>query len=117
MWDSRLSPTGRAVDVLIVPTAPHTAMPHRNSRWVGYTKIFNILDYTALNFPAGKASKDLDSKGEPDYSPRNPHDAWTWGRYNAETMDGHHVGLQLVGRRFEEEKVLGAATQIEQVLH
>jgi len=30
-------------------------------------------------------------------------------------MDGHHVGLQIVGRRFDEEKVLGAAKQFERL--
>jgi amidase len=31
-------------------------------------------------------------------------------------MDGHPVGLQIVARRFEEEKVLGAAKVVEAVL-
>ena len=89
MWNSMRSSSGKPVDVLLVPTMPHTALPHRGCRWVGYTKLFNVLDYTALSFPAGKASKEL---------------------------DGHHVGLQIVGRRFEEEKVLGAAKQFESIL-
>lgn len=114
MWNEKKSPTGRCVDVVLMPTMPHTAMTHRSCRWVGYTKVFNILDYTALSFPAGKASKhDIALQG---YEPRNPNDAWNWQRYDAEAMDGHHVGLQLVGRRFDEEKILGAATQVEQVL-
>jgi amidase len=31
-------------------------------------------------------------------------------------MHDHHIGLQLVGRKFEEEKVLGAARQVEHLI-
>jgi len=97
---------------------PHTALPHRCCRWVGYTKLFNFLDYTALSFPAGRASKDLDKKRSAASScrPRNSHDAWNWDHYDIESMDRHNVGLQIVGRRFEEERVLGAAHQIQTLL-
>ncbi|BCS02203.1 uncharacterized protein AKAW2_60467S [Aspergillus luchuensis] len=116
MWDSIRSPSGRLVDVLLVPIMPHTAVPHGSCRWTGYTKLFNILDYTALTFPAGMASDDLDKKRPGDHAPRNAHDAWNWRLYDPSTMDGYPVGLQIVGRRFEEEKVLGAARQIQQLL-
>lgn len=116
MWNKARSPLGRPVDVLLVPTMPHTAAPHRTCRWVGYTKLFNFLDYTALSFPAGKASKALDGALPTDYKPRNPLDAWNWEHYDIDTMDGHSVGLQIVGRRLEEEKVLGVAQQIEKLL-
>ena len=115
-WNSAKSPSGRPVDVLLTPTLPHTALPHRGCRWVGYTKVWNVLDYTALSFPAGKADKSLDGSFDQSYEPRNAHDAWNWQRYDAETMDGHPVGLQIVGRRFEEEKVLGAASLFEELL-
>jgi amidase len=118
MWNSARSKSGKAVDLLLVPTMPHTALLHRSCRWVGYTKLFNFLDYTALSFPAGRASKELDSVSgsDKDYLPRNPQDAWNLANYDIETMHGHHVGLQIVGRRFEEEKVLGAAQQIRNLL-
>jgi amidase len=119
MWSSMQSKSGRPVDLLLVPAMPHTALPHRHSsRWVGYTKLFNFLDYTALSFPAGKASKNFDEQGNVTaaYQPRNSNDAWNWGNYDIQSMDGHHVGLQIVGRRFEEEKVLGAAHQVQTLL-
>lgn len=77
--------------------------------------MWNFLDYTALSFPAGEvvASKDIAPEG---YIPRNLYDEWNWTVYDAESMDGHPVGLQIVGRRFEEEKVLGAAAVIERLI-
>lgn len=118
MWSNTRSQSGQPVDLLLTPTMPHTAVPHRSCRWVGYTKLFNFLDYTALSFPAGKASKHLDKRSdtETDYHPLNSHDFWNWDLYDVATMDGHSVGLQIAGRRFEEEKVLGASHQIQRLL-
>lgn len=117
MWEGARSPSGRPVDVLLVPTMPHTAVPHGGScRWTGYTKLWNFLDYSALVFPAGRASKDLDTVAPPEGPPRNDHDAYNRQLYDPVAMDGHTVGLQIVGRRFDEEKVLGAARQFERLL-
>ncbi|KAF0645975.1 hypothetical protein FPSE5266_08135 [Fusarium pseudograminearum] len=116
MWNATKSSSGKPVDVLLVPTMPHTAIPHRTLRYPGYTKLFNMLDYSALSFPAGTALKALDSVCTGEYEPRNAADAWNWGLYDIEKMDGYSVGLQIVGRRMEEEKVLGAAHQVQQLL-
>ncbi|KAH7041519.1 amidase [Microdochium trichocladiopsis] len=116
MWNAMKSSSGRPVDVLIVPTMPRTAVPHRALRWPGYTKLFNFLDYTALSFPAGKASKVLDPSLPTGYEPRNATDAWNWGLYDIEAIDGHSVGLHIVGRRLQEEMVLGIAHQIQKIL-
>lgn len=115
-WNARLAPSGRKVDVLLTPTMPHTALPHRGCRWVGYTKVWNFLDYPAVVFPAGKADKATDSILDESYVPRNEADEWNWSRYDAKTMHGHPVGLQIIARRFEEEKVLGVATICEDLL-
>ena len=95
----------------------HPAVPHgRNTPWTGYTKLFNFLDYPALSFPAGKVDKKIDIELEQGYVPRNAADAWNQDLYDLQTMDGHHIGIQIVGRKFEEEKVLGAAQQIERLI-
>jgi amidase len=85
-------------------------------RWVGYSKVWNILDYSALAFPVGTVSKALDQLPAALYQPRNDQDAWNWGIYDPENMDGHPVGLQIVGRKLEEEKVLGVAAVFETLL-
>ncbi|KXJ87175.1 amidase [Microdochium bolleyi] len=124
MWDTVRSPSGRPVDVLLVPTMPHTAVPHGSCRWTGYTKLFNFPDYTALTFPAGKADgldvprDELDSRppARHQHDPRNPIDAANWDLYDPRAMCSLPIGLQIVGRRFEEEKVLGVASQVQKVL-
>ncbi|EXJ83636.1 hypothetical protein A1O1_07260 [Capronia coronata CBS 617.96] len=116
MWNNARAPSERPVDILLVPTMPHTAVPHRSCRWVGYTKLFNFLDYPALSFPAGKVTKGLDPDVLPEVEPRNPLDAWNWQTYDLDLMDGLDIGLQIVGRRLEEEKVLGAALQVRRLM-
>jgi Asp-tRNA(Asn)/Glu-tRNA(Gln) amidotransferase A subunit family amidase len=49
------------------------------------------------------------------YCRRNELDEWNWGLYDPLTMDGYPINLQIVGRKLEEEKVLGAATVIEKI--
>jgi len=75
-----------------------------------------VLDYTALAFPVGTVSAAKDIIPSTPYEPRNEMDAWNWNLYDPITMDGHPVGLQIVGRKLDEEKVLGAAKVIEKVM-
>jgi amidase len=116
-WNAIKGPeSGRTVDFILMPTMPHVAVPHRGCRWVGYTKVWNVLDYAALSFPAGKVNSQIDIKPEGCYEPRNKMDSSNWALYDTDMMGGHPIGLQLVGRRFEEEKILAAATVIEKLL-
>jgi Asp-tRNA(Asn)/Glu-tRNA(Gln) amidotransferase A subunit family amidase len=50
------------------------------------------------------------------YVPRNDLDKWNHGLYDPQLMDGLPVGLQIIGRRFEEEKVLGVANVLEKLV-
>ncbi|OCK85084.1 acetamidase [Lepidopterella palustris CBS 459.81] len=118
-WNAAVSPiSGRIVDALLAPVMPHSAVPHRKCRWVGYTKVWNFLDYTALSLPAGAVSKNLDSRTDaiPSYEPRNELDRWNWDWYDADSMDGMAVNVQIVGRKLEEEKVLGISKVIERLI-
>lgn len=114
-WNAARSPSGKPIDVLLTPTMPHTSLPHKGCRWVGYTKIWNVLDYPAVTFPVDKVRPDKDVLPETPYEPRNELDAWNWSKYDVNKMAGHPVNLQVVARKLEEEKALGAATLIEKI--
>lgn len=75
-----------------------------------------MLDYSALTLPAGNVIRELDPVDLPHYEPRNDIDKWNWELYDLESMAGHPIGVQVIGRRLEEERVLGAAQVVERVL-
>lgn len=114
-WNAVRSPSGRAVDVVLSPTLPHTTVPHRRIRWVGYTKIWNLLDYPAITFPVDRVRAELDVLPLEPYVPRNSFDEWNWNLYDAKQVDGYPVNLQVIGKKLHEETVLGAATAIEKL--
>ncbi|KAJ6447311.1 serine/threonine protein kinase, CMGC group [Purpureocillium lavendulum] len=131
---SRDTTDRQIVDVLISPVMSHTAVGHRKTgKWVGYTKIWNFFDYTAMSFPLARFSVEpADTNNSvPDviricagtesrqfqheYVPRNPLDEWNHSHYDPQAMDGLPIGVQIIGRRFEEEKVLGIAAVLEKL--
>jgi amidase len=120
LWNSTKSgKTGKQIDILLTPVMPHSAVPHRRCRWVGYTKVFNFVDYPAVVLPAGQVSKELDGDAAKDmgsYQSRNALDEWNWNLFDADAMDDMPIGVQVVARRLQEEKALGAAKAIDDVL-
>lgn len=121
------------VDVIISPVSAHTAVPHRSSRWTGYAKIWSFLDYTAMSFPFAKfggatdfeagskkinvtASEEIRRCYMEDHIPRNEIDEWVKGLYNLKTMEGLDIGIQIIGRRYHEESVLGVASVLEKLM-
>lgn len=125
-WNSIRSRSGsgsskRVVDAVLLPPMPHAAVPHGQCRWVGYTKVWNVLDYTALVLPAGTVTaEDLAAPWEEAYEARGEMDRWSldlWRDHGEEMARlALPVGVQIVGRRFEEEKVLGIGKVVDDIL-
>ncbi|KAF4332815.1 general amidase [Fusarium beomiforme] len=118
-WNSIQSATGRKADILLMPVMPHTAVRHGGCGWVGYTKVWNVLDYTAMVIPGG-TTKSEDADVPFSYPARGPEDEWNqelWNKDKEEMASMNlPIGLQVVGRKLEEEKVLGAAEVIDRVV-
>ena len=118
-WNTTLTGDGRKVDAILMPPMPHTAVPHRGCRWVGYTKVWNVLDYTALVIPGGAVAEE-DVCAPWDFESRGSMDDWSlqlW-RENKEEMARLKlpVGLQIVGRKLQEEKILGIGKVLDDIL-
>ncbi|KAI0482029.1 amidase [Xylariaceae sp. FL0804] len=119
-WNSIRSPaTGRPVDVVLMPTMPHAAVPHRACRWVGYTKVWNVLDYAALVLPAGRVGP-VDGGAAWDHAARNALDEAnlaTWAQNKSDMIEMElPVSVQIVGRKLEEEKILGVGHAINSLI-
>ncbi|RYP13825.1 hypothetical protein DL765_006697 [Monosporascus sp. GIB2] len=94
------------VDFLLTPPNATPAVPHGGMKDAvsscGYTFLFNVdLD----KLPIGFNVKKLNGVAQGAYK-----------LYSAEAMHGLPVGVQIVGRRLEEEKVLAIMKRVEEAL-
>jgi amidase len=119
-WHQIRSPvTGRTVDIVIMPPMPHSSVPHSGCKWVGYTKIWNLVDYPALVLPGGKIEQQ-DKVAAWDFEARNEMDEWNadlWRKNKDDMIDlGLPIGIQIISRKLEEEKVLAAGKILDDLL-
>ncbi|KAF9442888.1 amidase signature enzyme [Macrolepiota fuliginosa MF-IS2] len=87
----------------------------------GYTFIFSLLDYPAGVIPTTTVSSTLDTLPSNFYASSTYHQLnaiakGAYLEYNANKMHGLPLGVQIVGRRMEEEKVLAGMKVVEQAL-
>ncbi|KAB8201227.1 amidase signature domain-containing protein [Aspergillus parasiticus] len=101
------------MDVILCPVYPTPAPLLDTSRYWGYTSIWNLLDYPAIVFPVTKVDPTRDAK-DPTYTPRNEFDSWCHEHYDAQKQQEAPVCLQLVAKRFEDEKVVQALQVIKE---
>lgn len=116
-WNStiEMTGTGRPVDGFICPVAPYAAARPQKYKYYGYSAFVNVLNYTSVNVPVTLADQNID-KYDPGYTPLNELDGATVEDYDAELYDGAHVGLQIVGRSYTEEKMLVIAEYVSELL-
>ncbi|KAH7039822.1 acetamidase [Microdochium trichocladiopsis] len=128
-WQNFTLPSGEKVvaDALIMPPMPHSAVPHGSCRWVGYTKVWNLMDYPALVIPGGRVgdfSKDcpvpVDRKAEAVNSHGGELDALNralWEEKGDEMATLNlPIGIQIIGQKLEEERVLGVGKVLDDLL-
>ncbi|KAI1960812.1 hypothetical protein LOZ58_003885 [Ophidiomyces ophidiicola] len=112
-WSATARSTTGEVDLILCPTTPGVAPPHECARYWGYTSQWNLLDYPAAVFPVTKVDPAQDAREE-GYVPRNDSDRYNHELYTGpERFQGAPVSLQLVGRRFFDEKVLAGLAAVE----
>ena len=88
------------------PAVPHEGMKDAVSS-CGYTFLFNLLDYTAGIIPVTKVDPTIDALPSTfSLGKLNGVAQGAYMHYDAVRMKGLPVGVQVIGRRLEEEKVL-----------
>lgn len=102
------------LDAILGPTTPYATTRNGEFRHVGYTGVFNIVDYTSASFPCGiRVDKGKDGQGEEEERGFfNEVDELTQKEYDVDAAEGLEVSLQLTGKRLEEEKVLGMVERV-----
>lgn len=112
-WD------GEGVDVILCPPNATPAVPHGGMKDAvsscGYTFLWNLLDYTAGVLPVTHVDKELDKLPEGFGVGGGMNNGVARGAYRCYDpvgMEGLPVGVQVVGRRLEEEKVLAVMERV-----
>ncbi|KAG6910713.1 hypothetical protein DXG01_008243 [Tephrocybe rancida] len=109
-WHNRWREKG--LDFVITVPHPFPAFRHGESEKVnlmtaGLTTIFSFLDYTAGVLPVTFVDKELD-RLPPNFVASSPLSSLAYSAYDVDDMHGLPLGVQIVGRRLEEERVLEA---------
>ncbi|KAK3064060.1 hypothetical protein LTS18_010431 [Coniosporium uncinatum] len=112
---SDLTACKRPVDGVIMPVAAHAAPPEGSFKYYAWTAIPSMLDYTAGSLPVTFADRFTDHK-VPHYNPMSSKDRTNWELYSKDVFDGSPVGVQVVGQRYQEEKVLAMMEAVKLAL-
>ncbi|CBX97749.1 hypothetical protein IAQ61_001049 [Plenodomus lingam] len=104
------------LDAILAPTTPYSTVPHGHFKYVGYTGVFNVVDYAATSFPSGVFVDKSKDAYDPDDKPQGDICHSTRESYDAELLHGLPVNLQLIAQRLEEEKVLAMTATVLQAV-
>ncbi|KAF3046200.1 hypothetical protein E8E11_008429 [Didymella keratinophila] len=99
------------IDALLCPVGPGVAPEHNSAKYWSYTSQWNLLDYPGLVFPVFKVHKDVDAWNG-DEQILGKLDQENKELWDPEEFHGAPVGLQLVGRRFEDERIVAILEHI-----
>lgn len=103
------------------PALPHKAM-HDAVSSCGYTFLWNLLDYSAGVLPVGHVDPLRDALVGPykktllNLGCDNAIARGAWKHYDSRQMAGLPTAVQVVGRRWQEEQVLGYMAVVEKAL-
>ncbi|KAH9903555.1 amidase [Xylariomycetidae sp. FL2044] len=96
---------GAGIDAILCPTTPYSSVENGLFKHVGYTGVFNVLDYSCISFPTGiTVDKSVDVALDATYKPLTDLDKAIQAEYNAGAVHGMPINLQIVAQRLEEEK-------------
>lgn len=131
-WNASASKTasGRPVDVLLMPVLPYAGIVHDGPGSGSYVMPWSVFDYPALTVPVGEVEPEgRDADAPLDYlpalaadaAPRNESEAANFAMWQSRGgvagFRGLPLSVQLVGRRFDDERLVGVAKALERALH
>ncbi|EXJ87031.1 hypothetical protein A1O3_03988 [Capronia epimyces CBS 606.96] len=105
------------LDAILMPVAPHTAVPWDTWSGASYTGIWNYLDYPAIVLPVDKV-RETDVADDVANAKYGPDDANLYRLYTGpELYRDAPIGVQLVGYRQMDEELLNTATVLDSIIN
>ncbi|GIJ90666.1 hypothetical protein Asppvi_009627 [Aspergillus pseudoviridinutans] len=111
------------IDALLMPVTPWVGFKPktwvRSNQWLGYTSLWNLLNYAAVTMPVTSADPVLDQPGQDwlAHTPRNQSDEFNHSQYDINLVKNMPVCIQIIGGRFGEEKAVAVGKVVDQLLH
>lgn len=114
-WLATGDTDGHPVDAIICPAGPGAAFPHGTGTYWLYTSQWNLLEYPGVSFPVTvvDAAKDV---RDCNYAPRNPRERYNHEQYDPTVYENAPIGLQIITRKFEDEKCLAILEAVERAM-
>lgn len=107
--------TGRELDAIIAPITATAAIRHNQFKYYGYATAINVLDFTSVVVPVTFADKGVDVRPE-GFKPLTEMDATVNAEYDPEAYHGAPAAVQIIGRRFTEERIMAIAEEVGRLL-
>ncbi|KAF2033109.1 amidase [Setomelanomma holmii] len=104
------------LDAILAPTTPYASVPHGDFKYVGYTGVYNVVDYSAVSFPSGVTVDKAKDTLASDLKAQSEFCQGARDSYDPELLHGLPVSLQLVAQRLQEEKVLAMTATVLQAI-
>ncbi|KAJ5124926.1 uncharacterized protein N7515_008751 [Penicillium bovifimosum] len=111
------------IDALLTPVLPWVGYKPktwvRSKQWIGYTGMWNLLDYAAVTVPVARADRRLDD-GDVEWEGhlvRNESDEFNYSQYDIDLVHGMPICVQIVGGRFGEEKAVAVGKVVDELMN
>ncbi|KXN67641.1 amidase signature enzyme [Conidiobolus coronatus NRRL 28638] len=129
-WNNAVDESGIPMDFVICPISVLPSFKHNTfidlAMLYGSSFLYNILGNTTGIIPVSRVNRKIDgiedldawlkSKVSKDYNGKFYTHKNAYSQYNASKMHGLPVAIQVVGRKFEEEKVAKGMELIDKIL-
>ncbi|GAA5910185.1 hypothetical protein JCM6882_001766 [Rhodosporidiobolus microsporus] len=117
-WESTLSltGTGRPFDAILLPVAPYPSFAHDTTQDITYTGLSNLNDYPTGVVPVTKVDPTVDVKPARESFYAYPFDKENWERYDPAYFANCPVGVQIAGRKGEDEAVIRMTEIVDEAL-
>ncbi|KAG9785285.1 amidase, partial [Aureobasidium melanogenum] len=106
-----------AIDAILMPPAPHTAVPLDKWTTASYTGLWNYLDYPALVIPVDTVN-EFDLKDDLGNAKYGPEDERVYSLYTGpQDYKDAPICVQLVGYRYRDEALLNIAALVDSIVN